>query len=100
MNPRRIWNLESIEASDWEPNVRMPQRLRTGHAEAHDVHFCQHELTEAALRRAGLSQEVAHLRTLAAHGIRYEPGYERHLYHPDVIREFAEWFNSAAHPPP
>lgn len=36
--------------------------------------------------------------TLQDQGIKYEPGYERHLYHEDVIREHPEHFSPAAHP--
>ncbi len=44
----------------------------------------------------GFGDRAAHLKTLEIQGIPYERGYESALFHPDVIRQFPEYFNPAA----
>jgi len=77
----------------------MIARLRAGNTSTHDVNFYIHELYEKDLMDKGIMDaRSAHLATLEWQGIKYEPGYERYLYHPDVIRQFKSSFPPASHP--
>lgn len=91
-------HLRKLDALDDRPNARMIERLRAGAREAQDLAFYQHEIAELALMAKGVDARTAHLGALVAHDIAYAPGYEAKLYHSDVIREFSEYFNPAAHP--
>jgi hypothetical protein len=87
-----------LNALDEPPNAAMLERLRSGNTTSQDINFYMHELKESAIMNKGVGARDAHLQTLEWQGIRYEPGYESQLYHPDVIRQFSEYFNPAAHP--
>jgi hypothetical protein len=93
---RIVQHLEHIDAATYPPNAGMLERLRAGKTELQDVNFCEHELHEAELVRRGVDLRAAHLATLSWQGIVYEPGYERQLYHPEVIRANARYFSRAA----
>ncbi len=84
-----------LNALDHPPNDRMLRRLEDGFDSPWDRNFAEHELIESGLMDNGLSPRDAHLGALGRQGIPYEPGYERNLYHPDVIEEFPEYFNPA-----
>lgn len=91
-------HLKRIDALSEPNNAAMLNRLKSGMTSPQDVNFYMHELKESAFMRQGLDSRAAHLRTLDWQGIPYAPGYESQLYHPDVIMQFREFFNPAAHP--
>ena len=95
---RIVSHLESIGALNEPANTAMIQRLRSGMTSTQDINFYMHELKESTFMRMGLEPRAAHLETLNWQKIPYAPGYESELYHPDVIRQFSEYFNPAAHP--
>ncbi len=78
----------------------MLERLKQGFMTDWDPRFYEHELIESEIMtaNASLSPRAAHLATLERQGINYERGYESQLYHPDVIRQFSEWFPWEAWP--
>ncbi len=76
----------------------MIDRLKAGMTSPQDINFYMHELKESAFMRQSLDPRAAHLKTLEWQKIPYAPGYESKLYHPDVIQQFKEYFNPAAHP--
>jgi hypothetical protein len=92
-------HLDRLGALDHPPNERMLQRLEEGFDSPWDRNFAEHELIESGLMDNGLSPLDAHLGTLELQGIPYEPGFQRYLYHPDVINEFPQWFNPACRNP-
>jgi hypothetical protein len=73
----------------------MLQRLAAGNETPWDLRWAEHELYEAGLMDAGVGPWPAHQATLDWQGIPYEPGYEKYLYHPDIIEELPEYFNPA-----
>jgi RHS repeat-associated protein len=83
------------DALNHPPNQGMLNRLAAGNNTQWDQNFAQHELYEAELMDGGMDAGPAHLMTLEWQGIPYEPGYERNLYHPDVINDYPEMFNPA-----
>jgi hypothetical protein len=93
---QHLSNLDALES--FPPNQAMIGRLQQGQVEAQDLMFYRHELIESDLMNNGLGARDAHLETLRQQGIPYEPGYESHLYHPEVIPQFPNSFNPAAHP--
>jgi RHS repeat-associated protein len=81
-----------------QPNDEMIERLKKGERTEQDLNFYEHELTEKELVEKGIDPDKAHDETLKKQGIKKEPGYEKNLYHPDVIRRHRDEFNPAAHP--
>jgi RHS repeat-associated protein len=81
-------------------NAAMLERLRLGSTSPQDINFYMHELKESAIMNRGVDARDAHLETLEWQGIPYKPGYESQLYHPNVIEQFPEYFNPAAHSQP
>jgi len=77
----------------------MLQRLEDGFDSPWDRNFAEHELIESGLMDGGMGASEAHLLTLERQGIPYKAGYQRYLYHPDVIEEFPEMFNPACRNP-
>ena len=92
-------NRPELEALDHPPNDRMLQRLEDGFDSPWDRNFAEHELIESGLMDGGMGASEAHLLTLERQGIPYKAGYQRYLYHPDVIEEFPEMFNPACRNP-
>ena len=90
-------HLSRLDALDWGPNQEMISRLQQGYSTPQDLNFYNHELIEADLLNQGLDARDAHLETLRQQGIPYEPGYERQLYAPSVIRQYPDHFNPANH---
>jgi hypothetical protein len=77
---------------EYGPNDAMVSRIRDAVAEGRPLdlaerNFMQHELTEAELMGRGMSQEAAHEASLTTHDL-----YAN--YHPDVIQQFPDLFNS------
>ncbi len=81
-----------------KPNEAMVNRLRAGNWTEYDQRFFEHETIEADFMAQGMSYDQAHLKALQLQGIQYSPGYQRYLYHPEVIRMYPEEFNRAAWP--
>lgn len=79
----------------WPPNTAMIARLRAALSEGRaisdaDAVFYTHELAEATMMGRGMSYEAAHAAALSKYGV---SPYS--VYHPDVIQQFSEVFNSS-----
>jgi RHS repeat-associated protein len=79
------------DALDYPPNKAMLDSIRSAGAVGESLTtaqrtFLDHELLEAQLMRAGLSQEEAHQAVLAV----YPPGSN---YSPEVIKEYSGYFS-------
>jgi len=81
------------KAVDWPPNQQMLQRLQNGETTKWDQNYYEHEMIEKELMDQGMSYDAAHQGALARQGIPNEPGYQRELYHPEVIEKESKWFN-------
>jgi hypothetical protein len=68
----------------------MLERLRQGNLERQDVEFYMHELKESATFRSTGDLGAAHQRAIQWRGVT-----ERDLFHPDVIKQHPELFNSS-----
>ncbi len=86
-----------MTAAQWPPNQEMIQRLQNGETTPWDQSFYEHELMEKGLmdQNPDLSPRDAHSMTLQRQGIPETPGYQKEIYHPDVIKNNPEYFNPA-----
>jgi hypothetical protein len=80
------------------PEKAMLDRVKAGEWSIYEQRFVEHELLEADLMKVGDQYDQAHQRVLELQGIAYRPGYEAHLYHPEVIAhpQLRDWFSAAA----
>lgn len=79
---------------DVEINNAMVERLRAANASGQpitgaDLGFYAHELSEATFMRGGMGYEEAHAAALSKYGVS-----PFSVYHPEVIGQFPEFFNS------
>jgi hypothetical protein len=81
---------EDLPASFQAGERGMLERLRQGNLERQDVEFYMHELKESATFRTTGDLGAAHQRALQWRG-----ATERDLFHPDVIKQHPELFNSS-----
>lgn len=77
---------------EFAPNDAMVSRLENAigrRVTGADAHYYLHELSEATMMGRGLSYEAAHAGALQKYA-----ASPFSLYHPDVIRQFPQLFNS------